>query len=300
VTNAAAAMPQVHVESLFVSAADGLRLYVRTYGRDIPGRCPVVCLPGLTRTEADFEPLARSLASSPVHPRRVLALDYRGRGQSGYDPDWRNYNPGVELADVITVLAVLGVNRAVFVGTSRGGIITMLMAATRPDLVAGAVLNDIGPVIEPAGLMRIKGYVGGVDRPLDYADGATKLRQLFGEQFPNLSDDQWLAWSKRAYAAGPDGLVARYDLRIANTLADVTPDTPLPDLWPQFDALVKAAPVMVIRGALTDILSSRTVTMMREHGPHIEVLEIPDQGHAPLLDHAPTLDRIWCFVAACD
>ena len=299
-TDATSEMAKIAAESIFVSASDGLRLHMRTYGHSSSGRRPVVCLPGLTRTEADFEMLARHLASHPVNPSRVLALDYRGRGQSAYDPEWRNYNLGVELDDVCTVLSSLGVDRAVFVGTSRGGLITMLLAATRPDMIAGAVLNDIGPVIESAGLMRIKGYVGQPDRPMDHADGARRLRELFGLQFPKLSDAEWLAWSQRAYATGVDGLTARYDPRLAHTLEDVTLDTPLPALWPQFDALAKAAPVMVIRGALTDILSSQTVTTMREHRPDMQLIEVPDQGHAPLLDDSETIAKISRFVAACD
>ena len=152
-------MAQIY-SSNTVSAQDGLRLHVRDYGRGNNGALPVVCLPGLSRTSADFDALATALAGHAEQPRRVLALDYRGRGLSEHDRDPTNYNVGVEAADVITVLTALGVGTAVFVGTSRGGILTMLLAAQRPTLIAGAVLNDIGPVVEPKGLVRIKGYVG--------------------------------------------------------------------------------------------------------------------------------------------
>ena len=177
------------VQSRFIPAPDGLPLHVRCYGDAAAApNLPVLCLPGLTRTEADFEPLALHLRADAAHPRAVFALDSRGRGRSGYDPDWRNYNPAVELADVIAVMAALGLERAVFVGTSRGGILTMLLAAVQPALIAGALLNDIGPVIEPDGLMRIKGYAGRIAPPQDFAEGAATLRSLFGAQFPKLHD----------------------------------------------------------------------------------------------------------------
>src|SRR5262252_9532344 len=144
--------------SLFVSAQDGLRLHVRAHGARTSRALPVVCLPGLARTAADFDTLAVALASD--RERRVLALDYRGRGKSDYDRKPANYNLQVELADVLSVLTALGIGRAAFVGTSRGGILTMLLAVARPAGLAGCVLNYIGPVIDLEGLIRIKGYVG--------------------------------------------------------------------------------------------------------------------------------------------
>lgn len=260
---------------------------------------PVVCLPGLARTEADFEPLALHLASNTSHPRCAFALDYRGRGQSGYDSDWRNYNLAVELADVVTVLSALRIQRAVFVGTSRGGLLTMLLAATQPACIGGAILNDIGPVLEPKGLLRIKSYIGRMPAPKDFAEGANVLRSLFGAQFPALSDEDWLSWSKRSWVQTPDGMIARYDTSLGNTLSDFDPDQPIPDLWAQFDALA-ATPVMVIRGALSDLLSAETVETMRQHKPDIEIIEVPDQGHAPLLSEARLLIQIGDFCRRCD
>src|SRR6266568_5360828 len=183
--------------SLFVSAQDGLRLHVRAYGARTNRALPVVCLPGLARTTADFDTLAAALSSDREHPRPVLALDYRGRGKSDYDRKPANYNLQVELADVLSVLTALGIGRAAFVGTSRGGILTMLLAVARPTAIAGCVLNDIGPVIEPAGLMRIKSYVGKLPQAAGFEDGAHILRRLFGSQFPKLSEDEWLAFAHR-------------------------------------------------------------------------------------------------------
>ncbi len=290
----------VTVESRFVAAPDGLSLHVRCYepAADAP-HLPVLCLPGLTRNEADFEPLAMHLAADRNRPRRVFALDSRGRGRSGYDPDWRNYNPAIEIADVLAAMTALGLDRAAFVGTSRGGILTMLLAAVQPDLIAGAVLNDIGPVIEPVGLARIKRYAGKTPQPNDFAEGARVLRGLFGAQFPALTEEDWLAWAHRSWRLDKAGLVSRYDQALANTLDSVTPDQPMPDLWPQFEAL-PPVPVMVVRGALSDILSAETVDAMRRLRADIEAVEVPDQGHAPLLAEPRIMSRISQFLLRCD
>ncbi len=290
----------VTVDSRFIAAADGLSLHVRCYEPAAASTyMPVLCLPGLTRNEADFTPLATYLATDRTFPRRVFALDSRGRGRSAYDPDWRNYNPAVELADVLAVIAAFGLHRAAFVGTSRGGILTMLLAAVRPELIAGAVLNDIGPVIEPAGLERIKRYAGKIPQPRDFAEGASLLRDLFGAQFPRLDQAAWLAWAHRSWRQDKGELIGRYDQALANTLDSVTPDQPIPDLWAQFEAL-PPVPLMVVRGGLSDILSAGTVEAMQARRPDIEVLEVPDQGHAPLLAEPEIMARISTFLARCD
>ncbi len=281
-------------ESVFIPAADGLKLHARRFGPDHSSRLPVVCLPGLTRTAADFDVLAPALAAKG---RRVIAVDYRGRGLSGYDPDPGHYSVQVELGDLLTVLAALNATRAIFVGTSRGGILAMLLATLRPDMIAAVVLNDIGPVVELAGLLRIKSYVGKLPQPKSYAEAAHAMRRLFGAQFPKLTEADWLLSAQRAFKDENGRLVPTYDVNLARTLESVTPDQPMPALWPQFDALAGVA-VMVIRGALSDILSAQTVEAMRQHHPSLEVVEVPDQGHAPLLADRETIGRIEAFIAA--
>ncbi|HVV79331.1 MAG TPA: alpha/beta hydrolase [Pseudolabrys sp.] len=281
--------------SIFTSASDGLQLHARCIGPARTSALPVVCLPGLTRTVNDFDVLAAALAESG---RRVIAIDYRGRGLSDYDCNPGNYTPLIELADVVTVLTALGVGRAVFVGTSRGGILTMLAAALHPSIVAAAILNDIGPVIELEGLLRIKSYVGHLPQPKDFGDAAALLHRLFGAQFPRLTETDWLASAHRAFKRDQDGLlVPTYDVELARTLDAVTPDTPLPNLWPQFEALANV-PVMVIRGLLSDLLSAQTVEAMRDGHPSLRVVEVPNQGHAPLLADAPTIAQISAFIDA--
>jgi len=283
----------------FVTAQDGLRLHVREYGERTARALPVVCLPGLARTTADFDPLAAALAGSRDRPRRVLPLDYRGRGLSQYDRDPSRYSIPIELDDVITVLTARAVASAVFVGTSRGGLIAMALAVARPTMIAGVVLNDIGPVIEPQGLMRIKGYVGKLPQPNSFTEGAEALRRLFGAQFPKLGEADWLASARRAWQERDGRLVLTYDPRLADGLAALAPDQPLPTMWPQFDALAHL-PMMIIRGANSDILSAETLAAMQARRCATTVLEIPDQGHAPLLAEPDTIARIAAFLADCD
>jgi pimeloyl-ACP methyl ester carboxylesterase len=284
--------------STFITASDGLRLHARCYGGRISTATPVVCLPGLARTAADFEAVAAALAHDGPRARRVIALESRGRGLSDYDSDPANYSLPVELADVLAVITALEALPAIFIGTSRGGILTMLLAAVRPTAIAAAVLNDIGPVIEPQGLMRIKSYVGKLPQPRNFEEGADILRRLFGPQFPKLGQADWLASAHRAFKEDKGRLVTTYDIRIAQSMNGVDAERPLPPLWKEFDALANV-PVMVIRGANSDLLSAPTVEAMRARRTALETLEVADQGHAPLLTEADTIARIVEFVRRC-
>jgi len=282
--------------STFVTASDGLRLHVRCYGRTSAAGIPVVCLPGLARTSADFDVLATALSRDGPNSRHVIALDYRGRGLSQYDPNPANYSLPVELADVLAVVTALELLPAIFIGTSRGGILTMLLAAVRPSAIAGAVLNDIGPVIEPRGLMRIKSYVGKMPEPRTFEEGAEILRRLFQSQFPRLGPDDWLDAARRMFKQENGRLVTTYDPNLATTMAGIDLEQPVPALWKEFDALANV-PVMVVRGANSDILSATTVAQMQMRHPRLETLEVPDQGHAPLLMDAESVERISAFVS---
>ena len=256
-------MPEI--SSYFFSAPDGLKLHALAAGPRAAPRLPVVCLPGIARTAEDFREVIERLAFDPECPRRVLALDSRGRGLSARDPNPANYSVPVELGDVLALLDANGIERAVFVGTSRGGILTMTMAAARPRAIAGAVLNDIGPVIEMAGLLRIKSYVGRLPKPANHQEAVEIMRKVMGGQFPGFKDAEWLLYVRRTFREVPGsspgmggGLELRYDPALSQALAAIDPGEPPPSLWPQFDAL-PPVPLMVIRGEHSDLLSGATV-----------------------------------------
>ena len=290
---------KVESSSHFVSAPDGLRLHVRVYPpRRESGALPVVCLPGLSRNGNDFDLLAEALARSLGKPRRVLAVDLRGRGLSEYDRKPANYSPAVELRDVTAVLTALAAEPAIFVGTSRGGILTMLLAALRPTAIAGAVLNDIGPVIESKGVMRIKGYVGKLPQPRTIEEGAGILRRLCSAQFTRFTPEDWIDQARRNWRVEDGKLLPSYDPALAETLAETDFDRPLPALWAQFDALPKV-PVMLIRGEHSDLLSPETVGVMKARRPDLTVIEIEGEGHAPRLE-GELIARITAFAEQCD
>ncbi|MGH6770600.1 MAG: alpha/beta fold hydrolase [Xanthobacteraceae bacterium] len=290
-------MPDVGTH-YFVTAPDGLKLHVRGYGSHVDVGAPVICLPGLARTTADFDVLATALAQGGEQQRAVLAIDSRGRGESEYDSEPANYNLNVELADLLAVLTALGIGRAIFIGTSRGGLLAMLLATARPGAIAGAVLNDIGPVIEPKGLVRIKSYVGRLPQPRNFEDGAEILRRLFNAQFPRLSAEDWTDFARRTFREKDGRLLPCYDTRLAKALAAIHPERPLPPMWREFEALA-AMPLMVVRGANSDVLSAATVAAMLARRPDLDVLEVPDQGHAPFLVEDDVVARIEAFVARC-
>ena len=284
--------------SVFVTAPDGLKLHVCCRGRRGATRLPVVCLPGLARTTADFDELAAAL-TGPDGGRRVIAVDYRGRGQSEHDRAPENYNLAVELADLLAVLTALDIGRAVFVGTSRGGIISMLLATARPGAMAGVVLNDIGPVIDAKGLVRIKGYIGKMPPPRNFEEGGEILRRLFDSQFPKVDGAAWIAAARRTWREDRGRLVPTYDVKLARTLEGLDLEKPLPSLWKEFDALA-SIPLLTIRGANSDLLSTDTIEAMRQRRPDMEFVTVPDQGHAPLLAEPEIIGRIAAFVEDCE
>lgn len=290
-------------ESRFCRAADGLRLHYRRFAArgvaeecsDRSPRVAVACLPGLTRTAEDFDVLARALAQAG---HEVIAIDYRGRGLSENARDAAEYAVPVEAGDVLAAMDDAGISRFAVVGTSRGGLIALLLGSTAPQRLAGIVFNDIGPAIEHDGLLAIKGYVGRTAVPADHAQGAMALRRLFGTAFTALTDEDWLAWARRAWREKDGALEQTYDARIAATLAAVDAATPPPPLWQLYDAL-PAMPLMVIRGENSNLLSVETVAEMARRRPSLVQHAVPGQGHAPLLADADSIAAIRGFLAGC-
>lgn len=290
----AAASDPLPREARFTSH-DGLSLHAADYGDINAPWLPVVCLPGLSRNARDFDRLAVHLSTHRHRPRRVIAFDYRGRGRSDWDDETANYNPLTEMNDVLDGMAALGVARAVVVGTSRGGIIAMLMGVARPNAIAGIVLNDIGPVIEPLGLARIKTYVGRVPAPDDWDDAVNILRRLHGTHFPGLSDDDWITFAQMTYRDADGRPVSDYDPALASTFDGVEFDRPVPSLINEFKTLLNV-PLLVIRGEHSDILSAETLADMAATHPKLESVTIDGQGHAPLLLRTAILQRISAFI----
>ena len=283
--------------SRFATAPDGLRLHYRDVGPSVSAVLPVVCLPGLARTSEDFDPLAAYLSRTGP-PRRVLSLDYRGRGLSAHDAEPGHYTVAIEAKDVLAVLSDADVGQAVFVGTSRGGLITMAIASVQPDRIRGTVLNDIGPVLEPAGLDRIRGYIGKLPVPRDWGEAVGIIQGYAGAQFTGLSDEDWMAFAQTTFRERDGALEIRYDPALMRALQDLD-TTNLPILWPQFGAL-RRAPLLVIRGEHSDLLSTETADDMIRRHPDAGLVTVHGQGHAPLLRDPPTLARIGAFVLHCD
>jgi pimeloyl-ACP methyl ester carboxylesterase len=285
---------------VFCQSADGLKLHAKVVGPDDSTALPVLCLPGLTRTADDFDDIASAIATDSKARRKVVAIDYRGRGLSDYDPDPAKYTVPVELGDVLTIAASLGISRAILLGTSRGGLISMALAAAQPQLLAGVVLNDIGPALEIGGLMKIKGYIANPPPRQTWDEAARGLKELFGSVFPSLSDAEWMAWARRAFREKAGGGLERtYDLKLAHTLDGLDPANPLPQVWELFDKLA-SVPLMLIHGGLSDLLSPQGVRDMVARRSDIDLVEVADQGHAPLLADRPTMERIVAFCARCD
>lgn len=275
---------------------DGLALHARDYaGAGGPARLPVICIHGLTRNASDFDELAPRIAALG---RRVLALDVRGRGESQRDPNHDNYTPSVYAGDVARLASDLGIARAVFIGTSMGGLITMTVAARRIDLVAAAVLNDIGPVISEKGLARIAGYTGRSGTVGSWEDAAGYVRDINACAFPDNDAAEWDKWARRAFAPDTAGRLApRYDPNIAIALQTGKLRPTSLSLRMAFRKLAHERPVLLVRGALSDLLEERQAAWMRRAAPGMACVEVPNVGHAPMLTEPAALGAVVEFLA---
>ncbi len=283
---------------IYYTSTDGLRLYGRHYPSVAPQRRPALCLAGLTRNSRDFHDLAMFMAD-PANPqtRDVYTVDYRGRGRSQHDPEWRNYSLEIETADVLDFMTVTGIHDVGLIGTSRGGLIALILAALRPTSFGAVVLNDIGPVINPEGLMRIVAYVGRVPLPASWTEATALAQKLNERQFPTVPAHHWSEIARQWFNDDHGRPRHGYDQNLARNIAMSTGE--LPTLWPQFEALANR-PAMVVRGELSDILSEATVQEMRLRHPSLHTYTVKDQGHAPLLRDRPSQIAIAEFLALAD
>lgn len=280
-------------EDIAWTSADGLSLYAKSYG---PSSAPltVLCIHGLTRNHKDFEPM---IAALPAH-YRFIAVDVRGRGRSAHDPEHKNYNPVVYAKDMGLLLDKLGVQRAALIGTSMGGLISLMMMRRTPKRIAGVVLNDVGPVVEKTGIARIAGYAGKVQPVTDWQSAAAAVKTIQGQAFPDMPDERWMDFARRTYKELPSGeVVLDYDPNIARSLGKVKPG-PLTNfaLWRLFAGL-KKAPLLVVRGAASDILSEKTAQEMVRRHPEASLATVPRVGHAPILDEPEAVSAISNFLA---
>ena len=281
------------------TSADGLSLFARDYAPGSgPARLPVIAIHGLTRNSADFEGVAPLIAQSG---RRVLAIDVRGRGRSDRAPDPMTYTPDVYARDVVALMAQAGIDRAVFVGTSMGGLITMALAALRPRLVTAAILNDIGPTVSPEGLARIAAYAGQPVETPTWAAAADYVRRTNGVALPHYTDADWDAFARRVFREGTEGTpVLDYDPDIAVPIRAAGPKALVPNLWPYFRRLTRKRPVLLVRGSTSDLLGPDIVARMRKAAPDMAYAEVPGVGHAPMLDEPEARAAIFEFLAGVD
>lgn len=274
-------MSSIQSRDFYYTSQEGLRLYARDYGDRASGLTPIICLPGLTRNSKDFE----SVALRYAHKRRVLCPDFRGRGRSQYCDKVEDYTALTETNDMFDMMAAAGIPQAHFIGTSRGGIVTMLIATYRPNAIRSAVLNDIGPEFVAEGLKRIAETTSTPAAPESWTEAAFRLRMINERNFPRLESDDWYAWAKRLHADRNGKPEIDYDIKISQGLQKNLEafNGQLPPLWAQFKTLGHV-PVVVVRGENSDVLSAETVEKMKTEHPNLTAITVKDRGHVPFLD----------------
>jgi pimeloyl-ACP methyl ester carboxylesterase len=275
----------------FYESTDALRLYCRVYPAQRPGGLPVLCLPGLTRNSRDFVELATHLSAH----RDVMTPDLRGRGRSAWDPDSSHYQLPTYVQDAWSLIEAHGLARVLVIGTSLGALIGMVMAAMKPDRIAGLVLNEAGPEIDPTGLRRIAAYAGKLPSVSSWTEAGAQAKSIYGLALPGLTDEEWLDYAHRGYRENANGIpVPDVDPRISDAFK--TPPTAPAHMWPLY-AQIKGVPMMVLRGALSDLLSAATVERMAREKPDLQHITVANRGHAPLLNEPECVAAIDAFVA---
>ncbi|WP_210358828.1 alpha/beta fold hydrolase [Sphingomonas beigongshangi] len=272
-------------ENCYWMSADGLKLHYRQYPGD-ESRPPILCFPGLTRNARDYDALAARLAGR----WRVLAIDFRGRGRSEYAKDPMTYVPTTYVADVQALLAERGIDRFVAIGTSLGGIVTMLLAAEGAR-IAAALINDVGPEIDPAGIARIRGYVGKGGSCPTWMHAARSIAETNADVYPDFEIEDWLAMAKRLYRLNSGGrIVPDYDLKIAEPFR-VSGNERGPDMWGALGSL-RDVPTLIVRGGRSDVLAPAVADRMVQALDRAELVTLPSIGHAPMLTEEALRDPI--------
>jgi len=272
---------------------DGLKQYYRDYNSAGEGAPIVLCMAGLSRNTRDFAEVASHLAATC----RVIAVDQRGRGNSDWDPDPNRYRPDVYVGDMMALLSHLEISQVIAFGTSLGGIMAFMIAAMHPGTLTGTLINDIGPEIDPAGITRIKSYVGKGTPPETWADAVALVKSASFASFPKFSDEEWLWFTQKLFAEENGIPVAQYDPAISKNF-DADNDQSAPDLWPVFD-LSASIPIVVTRGVHSDILAAETLNKMAARHPDLTAITVADRGHTPLLTEPECIPAIDTLIEKC-
>jgi len=290
-------------KEIYFQSKDGLRLYARDYAGDSntgspKSKLPVICIHGLTRNSSDFDELAPWIA---LQGRRVLAVDVRGRGRSQHASKVSHYHPMIYASDIISLTQTLGISRAVFIGTSMGGLITMSLALRKSNLIAAAILNDVGPVLSQKGLNRIASYAGEGSHCRTWEQARDYIRDINQSAFPNNSEQEWDKWAHRAFAQNALGeLELQYDPLIATPLkTGKLKASSWIAKW-AFRRLTKHRPCLLVRGSISDLLEQEQASYMLSVAPHMHYVEIPEIGHAPMLTEPEAKSAIQKFLSQVD
>lgn len=287
-------MTSTAFSEFYWASRDGLKLYGRDYDPGIAtGRLPIIAIHGLTRNSADFDGIANILRDAG---HRVLAIDVRGRGKSQYATDPMTYVPATYAADVVDLLEQKSIGRAIFLGTSMGGLITMALIALKPQAIAAAVLNDVGPEVAPEGLARIAAYTGKSVSINNWDDAAEYARNINEAAFPHYDQSDWEAFARRIFREDEHGVPAlAYDPDISAPIRAAGSGALVPDLWPLYRVLTER-PTLIVRGGTSDLLSTTIAGRMITEGKNTKLIEVPDIGHAPMLDEPEAAEAILDFV----
>lgn len=280
---------------LYWNTSDGMRLYARDYRPEVASDAlPVIAIHGLTRNSADFTNIAQSLQDQG---RRIIAVDVRGRGKSGRAADPMTYVPPVYAADIAALLDAQKIERAIFMGTSMGGLITMALTAIRPDAIAASILNDVGPEVATEGLMRIAAYTGQPVIVNNWDDAVAYTKRINAVAFPHYGDADWQTFAKRIFVENANGTPAlAYDPDISTPIKAAGAGALVPDLWPLYRTLAQK-PTLIVRGETSDLLSPSILERMLAEGDKATAVEVSGIGHAPMLDEPQAMAAITAFLA---
>jgi len=286
--------PKKSYQDVWYQSQDNLQLYARDYQPtgDNAAKATILCMHGLTRNSTDFAVLAEHLQEH----YRIIAVDQRGRGQSDFDPEPSNYHPGTYIQDMFCLIELLQLKDCILFGTSLGGLMSQIMASLRPELFKAIILNDVGPEIEQTGFNRIQSYVGKQTAINTWEEAVAQAKAINQHALPGLDEEAWLRFAKAIYREdNKGGLIVAYDPSIALPMQSEDSNSITGDLWPQFNAITNT-PLLVIRGELSDILSMNCVDKMLSIHKRMKFCQVPNRGHAPLLDEACSLQAISSFL----